>query len=696
MNGVLFAVSSLFCFAGAALVLAVNHRRVINQATALALTLASLSFASAYAAIGASDDHASILTGLFWLRLASVAFAFIPWALWLMKNAIILDRVTMVGLINRSWRSFIVSAALAIICYSESFIPSDSTSENPQRGLGYVIFSICLYAYFSYVFISSYRAIRQMTGIRRIELQFFLLNACLSAILILVFNVLARSLAVPSRVYSPVMIAICLGILVWAICYHRVFDARHLIILITQRVSILAVLAGGTLLLAEILSSFLGNRPGLFIGTCLMGTATFYLNRASQQWLGLNPEHLQSSLRAQIISQALHESDPELLKKNFEGLLQNWAQTENVEILVRKGSRYVGRDTVISHSSFTRWMRDGWATPEKLVRLRPEPSSLESLKLMADLRLDAIIAAPRGSNTPSLLLAFGPKRSLRPYTYPDVSLLLNIGELIDNTLAHANLTYHAAKLNQMESVAMMSRSLAHDLNNLTTPVSAYLLHAEGRAAPGSVEAEVYEAARHSVAVMHNYIRESLFFARRLVPEFNAMNPAEDLAIVVRLSEKRATLRGVALNQICDPEIRFFADSVLFQRLALNLINNAIEASPLGGVIKISVTITNTERLCLTVEDQGSGIPRENLKRIFEPYFTTKDTGDSVRGLGLGLAICRKIVELHGGDIEAQNTPSKGARFTATFLAGKKSESSGDVQPVSVRASAETRAALTFI
>jgi signal transduction histidine kinase len=245
-------------------------------------------------------------------------------------------------------------------------------------------------------------------------------------------------------------------------------------------------------------------------------------------------------------------------------------------------------------------------------------------------------------------------------------VLLNVAELMDNILTHASLAQHAAKIAQMESAAMISRSLAHDLNNLTMPVATYLLHTQGRAAPGSAEEEVYDAALHSVKVMHDYIRESLFFSKRLVVERREIVPAAVLESVVRLAQEKASGRGVTLRTHYAPLDRFQADPVLLQRLALNLINNAIDASPRFGAVTISVVPRHGDQVCLRVEDTGVGITPENIRRIFDPYFTTKDTGDTARGLGLGLAICRKIAELHGGDVEVTSAPGKGAVFTAVF------------------------------
>jgi len=106
------------------------------------------------------------------------------------------------------------------------------------------------------------------------------------------------------------------------------------------------------------------------------------------------------------------------------------------------------------------------------------------------------------------------------------------------------------------------------------------------------------------------------------------------------------------------------DLVLLQRLVVNLVSNAIDASaPAGNVVVRLEQLPKSEVardwVRLRVIDQGEGISKENLNRIQTPYFTTKNRGDSNRGFGLGLAICRKIVNLHGGNLSIASQLKKG-------------------------------------
>lgn len=669
MSGIPFLATAVFCLTTTIVIVWLNPNRVINQVIGLWGLCISFTYFSIFVATSVAEDRApdSVLQLLFWLRLSSATIAFMPWTLWLIRTAIVTDRSSLHSLIHDSRLLFVGSYVLASLCFTESYIPSDSTPDNPQRGLGYIYYTIGIYGLTGSVLIGAYNAMRQLSGVRRIEMQFFLINGCVGGLLIIALNAVRRILQLPGLTYvSPILAMTCLSAAVWAVSYHRVFDARQVMVSIGQRLTMLAILAGSAYGLTLLLSPQIGLGAGLMLSVILAGIIVYYCDQMTRKWLGLDPDQLLAQPRAEVISFARTVTDPDVLRGKFEEFIRNWCQTDLAEVLVVRENACAGRRLAIASQDFIRVCRQGWVTPERLQRLRSDPNSKESLNLMSNQGLAAVIAVPREGEVPSLIIALGPKHSLRPYTYPDISLLLNLAELMDNILTHAYLSNHAAKIAQMESAAMMSRGLAHDLNNLTTPVSTYLLHSEGRDKPGSPEAEVYHAARHSILVMLDYIRESLFFARRLVPEFKELSSVDMLSSTARLANERAAHRGVQLKVVPGEAVGFTADAALVQRLVLNLVNNAIDASQPDAVVEISAAPRNQGQVCFTVADHGSGIPAENLKRIFDPYFTTKDTGDEMRGLGLGLAICRKIADLHGGSLEVSSVPGQGSTFTAVF------------------------------
>ena len=103
------------------------------------------------------------------------------------------------------------------------------------------------------------------------------------------------------------------------------------------------------------------------------------------------------------------------------------------------------------------------------------------------------------------------------------------------------------------------------------------------------------------------------------------------------------------------------DTDQITKVFLNILLNAIEATPKGGKVTISRGNEQDGKLTIVVEDSGEGIPRENHDKLFDPFFTTKR-----KGTGLGLAIVKCIVEGHGGDIEVESEPGRGSRFIVTL------------------------------
>jgi signal transduction histidine kinase len=94
---------------------------------------------------------------------------------------------------------------------------------------------------------------------------------------------------------------------------------------------------------------------------------------------------------------------------------------------------------------------------------------------------------------------------------------------------------------------------------------------------------------------------------------------------------------------------------------LNILINAIEATPSGEKVSIALVGTHNGRLQVVTSDKGAGIPRENIDKLFDPFFSTKK-----KGTGLGLAIVKSIIEGHGGDIDVESEPGNGTKFIVTL------------------------------
>ena len=92
----------------------------------------------------------------------------------------------------------------------------------------------------------------------------------------------------------------------------------------------------------------------------------------------------------------------------------------------------------------------------------------------------------------------------------------------------------------------------------------------------------------------------------------------------------------------------------------NLLSNAIKYSPDGGKIELNIRLEKNE-IIIKVRDEGIGIPSDDVNKVFEPYFRTKLT-ENISGIGLGLAIAKRAVALHGGEITLTSKPGRGSEF----------------------------------
>ena len=128
---------------------------------------------------------------------------------------------------------------------------------------------------------------------------------------------------------------------------------------------------------------------------------------------------------------------------------------------------------------------------------------------------------------------------------------------------------------------------------------------------------------------------------------------------VDLVKKEAKNKGTEIITDIDPSTAtIWSDPYKLRQVLINLITNAVHATGTGG--KISIILENKgDDVALTVRDTGQGIPRENLKKIFEPFFSTKPPGE---GTGLGLFVCRSIIEKLGGEMEVESKIGHGTSF----------------------------------
>jgi nitrogen fixation/metabolism regulation signal transduction histidine kinase len=207
--------------------------------------------------------------------------------------------------------------------------------------------------------------------------------------------------------------------------------------------------------------------------------------------------------------------------------------------------------------------------------------------------------------------------------------------------------------NRLEAWGEMARQVAHEIKNPLTPIQLTAEHLRAVAdrhdanLPNVVRTAVENILKQVVTLRETSKEFGDYASLRTVQRkpVNLRTLLTDLASSYADSHER----GIAFSAAIDPSTpsTFHGDARLLRGAIANLIENAIQASPSGHVRLTSRAVDS--KVLIDVEDNGPGVPPDELSRIFEPYFSTKSTGT-----GLGLAIARKAVEEHGGRIHAEN------------------------------------------
>jgi two-component system, cell cycle sensor histidine kinase and response regulator CckA len=237
-----------------------------------------------------------------------------------------------------------------------------------------------------------------------------------------------------------------------------------------------------------------------------------------------------------------------------------------------------------------------------------------------------------------------------------------------------------SSLRTAQSLAEVGRLAAcatHDLNNFLTIIRGHTELALGAVDPDGGAHESLELIRHAAAGATALTKQLLSVRRRHTPAQGSV----DLNAVVTSTERtlRALTGSSRLMTNLAPQVApVCADPAQIERLLINLVVNARDAMPHGGVVSITTTdatraslgtearpllLAAGEYVTLTVEDTGAGMDAQTRARMFEPFFTTKP---AERGTGLGLWIVRDVVERCGGGMDVQSTPGQGTRFVMYF------------------------------
>lgn len=226
----------------------------------------------------------------------------------------------------------------------------------------------------------------------------------------------------------------------------------------------------------------------------------------------------------------------------------------------------------------------------------------------------------------------------------------------------ATMTQQLWQASRLATMGELAASVAHELNN---PLATISLRLETLAA----QLENDEQKRRTVEIvadeadrMGKLVGNLLQFSRRTHRQISTVDGREELDNSVELIEYHLRSNNVKIIREYDPNLPTIqADRQQLRQVFLNLMTNASDAMTAGGSITLRATTSaDGKKVHLEFNDTGAGITQESLKKIWDPFFTTKPEG---KGTGLGLAICKRVIEEHQGSITIESEAGQGTRVT---------------------------------
>jgi two-component system NtrC family sensor kinase len=255
------------------------------------------------------------------------------------------------------------------------------------------------------------------------------------------------------------------------------------------------------------------------------------------------------------------------------------------------------------------------------------------------------------------------ERNLLEAVARQVSLIVERRESEDERARIGEQLRHADRL---ATIGQLAAGVAHELNE---PLGNVLGFAELILQGGDIPEDVRrDVEKISGASLHarEVVKKLLIFGRQIPTKKTRLDLNDVVGEGLFFLESRCAKEGIKLKRVLAPQLPAVdADRSQLTQVLVNLVVNAVHATPAGGRITVS-TRADSEHVYLAVEDTGTGMTEEVSRQVFLPFFTTKDVGE---GTGLGLSVVHGIVKAHGGSIQLESEVGKGSRFEVTLPRG---------------------------
>jgi signal transduction histidine kinase len=220
------------------------------------------------------------------------------------------------------------------------------------------------------------------------------------------------------------------------------------------------------------------------------------------------------------------------------------------------------------------------------------------------------------------------------------------------------MTQHLWQAAKLATMGELAASIAHELNNPLATVSLRIESLEAGLAESDPRRQSLEIVEKEMDRMARLVSDLLQFSRRSQPQISTIDLREEIDKTLDLIHYHLRKSNIEVRKVFSPDAYMvLADRQQLRQVFLNLFTNAADAMPGGGTLTIQVSMTDSPtQVLIEVSDTGEGIPPEILPKLMTPFFTTKPEG---KGTGLGLPICRRIIEEHHGAFSVESEVGKG-------------------------------------
>ncbi|WP_462409064.1 ATP-binding protein [Neobacillus sp. Marseille-QA0830] len=223
------------------------------------------------------------------------------------------------------------------------------------------------------------------------------------------------------------------------------------------------------------------------------------------------------------------------------------------------------------------------------------------------------------------------------------------------------------KSDTLSVIGELAAGIAHEIRNPMTSLKGFIQLLEG-----SIKQEhslYYEVITMELQRIDIIINEFLLLAKPQATKFQLKDVKQIMRETIDLLNAQAVLHNIQfITEYGEQLPLLYCEPNQLKKVFINLIKNAIEVMPAGGKISVTVNQGKGSQIHISIQDEGKGIPKEQLKRLGEPFYTTNESGT-----GLGLMVSYKIIEEHKGTIWAESEEGKGTIFHITLPLDVKKE-----------------------